>query len=537
MKNERGQVLPIFALTLVAIIGMMALAIDVTSAYSARQAYRTVADAAALAGAQDLQQNLSRTIGSIEYGKARADAIRSVEQQTGAAATCVTAGNQADCTLAGRPFRFLVRAPINPGDCATCDYRRSVFVNFTNPEFELSFARVLGLGKYNVGVGSVAGLNFSQSYALVTLRPPSADSLPGVRDIEVNGNNTHVFIREGDVGSNANMVYSGSDARLYLDPGYGMYYYDPFHGPLWRLNDPPGTKLTSLIEDPDYFPSSSTGAPSSSGGTAFPNRAAALDGVVGTPSAACQTIVNTYISGDPGYDVAIGPKTVVPRLAGGAIDWSHVFCYRPGVYSFELIDNTSDLSVLEPGLYFFNQGIDLQGSLIGGYQQGSEGVALVFPRDEIFKNRNTVMVSLNAGTKLGSSGGREARPALDYSGSPIQTNSTPPTIITLIVQRDNECIPVLPFPSGCTNAREGQDGAIDLSGGSGLYLAGVQYAPSDNVKIAGGTSSDGYVGQIVAWTVFYTGNSTINQQGSSNPGPGLLRLDAACTTPGTPCNP
>ena len=104
-------------------------------------------------------------------------------------------------------------------------------------------------------------------------------------------------------------------------------------------------------------------------------------------------------------------------------------------------------------------------------------------------------------------------------------------------QRDTRCTPVWPFPSACDNTAENQNDAIDLSGGSALYLAGVQYGPSDNMKIAGNTSSGGYVGQIIAWTVFYTGGSTIRQDGPNGPDLGILRLDAACTAPGTACNP
>ena len=76
---------------------------------------------------------------------------------------------------------------------------------------------------------------------------------------------------------------------------------------------------------------------------------------------------------------------------------------------------------------------------------------------------------------------------------------------------------------------------MDLSGGSAIYLAGVQYGATDNMSIAGNSTSGGYIGQIVAWTVFYTGGSEIRQEGPSGPQPGILRLDASCTAPGTPC--
>jgi hypothetical protein len=89
----------------------------------------------------------------------------------------------------------------------------------------------------------------------------------------------------------------------------------------------------------------------------------------------------------------------------------------------------------------------------------------------------------------------------------------------------------------CSNTEENQNKAIDLSGGSSVYLAGVQYAPSDAVTVAGNSTGVGYVGQIWAWTLKYTGNAVINQQGDGSSGPGTLRLDAACTAPGSPCIP
>ena len=543
--GQRGQVLPLFALMLVALFAMAGLAIDVSSGYSARQAYRTASDAAALAGAQNLQTVGTRSVTSTDQTHARADALASLVQAfnaSGTSGTCDPAANIDPCDLQGTPFRISIKTPSPTcAQVATCNPAHAVQVTVSNPTFQLSFSRVLGIDHWNVATTSVAGLGFGASYALVTLRPPSADSVPGVRDIEINGG-TRVTINQGDVGSNANMIYAGSGSRLIVDsPDYRMDYYDPFHGPLWTPPSPAspaGNKIGSLIQDPGYF------IPLETGGTHYASRAAALDGAASSPSAACQAIVNTYLSGDPGYDVLVGTKSVIPKLGTGAIDWSHVFCYRPGVYDFSLTDNNSDLSVLEPGLYFFKQGIGgtgsggLNGSLIGGYQAGSQGVALVFPRDEQFKGRNATMISLNAGTKLGSGSGTEATAAHDYA-SPfglVETNTNPKLLMTLIVQRDTRCTPVWPFPSACDNTAENQYEAIDLSGGSALYLAGVQYGPSDNMKIAGNTSSGGYVGQIIAWTVFYTGGSTIRQDGPNGPDLGILRLDAACTAPGTACN-
>ena len=57
ISNERGQVIIIVALLIVSLIGMTALVIDVGSLYQERRHLQTVADSAALAGAQELPES------------------------------------------------------------------------------------------------------------------------------------------------------------------------------------------------------------------------------------------------------------------------------------------------------------------------------------------------------------------------------------------------------------------------------------------------------------------------------------------------
>jgi hypothetical protein len=78
---------------------------------------------------------------------------------------------------------------------------------------------------------------------------------------------------------------------------------------------------------------------------------------------------------------------------------------------------------------------------------------------------------------------------------------------------------------------------LNMAGGGSLALAGVQYAPTDNASINGGSAGTGDVGQIISWTLTYTGGTHINQQYPGNTGNGVLRIDAACSAPGEPCSP
>ena len=526
--RDRGQVVPLFALMLVAIAAMAALAIDVSNVYQARRTYRTIADAAALAGGQDLQVTGTRLVTAAQYDAARRDAKDSVDSYfSGAVSACVLTGNRYDCTYSNLPYRFTIITPLaSAASCASCDPNRSVQVNFTHPTYSLTFARVLGFNEYSVAVTAVAGLRFNHAYTLFTLRPPSAPAIPGVRSLAINGG-TPVVVVSGDVGSNANMVYSGyaSGSKLWLDSGYEMDYYDPFNAPLWDGPDPEATKIYSLVPDPAY--------PIPSRGSSPP--------VGSTDASGCASVANA-VYGNPNY----APS--VPVLAGPPVrpDMTKITCYTPGVYGAGVNVNNGTLAILEPGLYFFDGGLNAQGSVIGGYQPGMPGVALVFPESAgtVFKNRTgggssslTQIVALNAGSKYLNPSGLEATAAHDYSGALVQTNQATPTLMTVIVPPDSRCPVVYPFPASCSNLVENNNKSIDLSGGSGLYLAGVQYAPSDNITVAGNTTTGGYVGQLWAWTIVYTGGSQINQEGSQSAELGTLRLDAACTAPGTPCVP
>lgn len=525
-NEQEGQILVLFAAFLILMTAMAAVAIDVSSVYAARRAYRTAADASALAGAQELQKNVSHAVGPDEYQNARDLAAKAIGDQLGGAPDCRTVTTTTDsCAFTGTPYSATIRTPINTGECVSCAPDRSVQVTVENPTFAVSFARLFGVNSYDVSVDAVAGLSFDHSYAIETLRPPQplgASSGWDVRDIRVDGG-THVFVSRGDVGTNSNMDYAGTNSSVQVEAGYGMYYYDPYNGPEWDGN-PVGQKLPALIPDPGYYiPQRTTSTP---GGTV--TRPAA--------SVACKAMVDALWA-DAHY------KPLVPTdHSGSTIEYTMVDCYSNGIYApapngpMAGVDN-GRLGILEPGVYFFDGKFTVNGSLVGGYTASSEGVALVFKQTGLLKNRTggsgVNAVVLNAGSRYGNSAGVEAGPAI-FNGVPVQTNTDPALNLTVMVTPDTNCRISDNYPPLCDDQH---NFTINLAGGTSLYLAGVQYAPSDNSTISGGSDGNGYVGQIISWTIFYTGNSNIHQLGPDSQGPGLLRLDGACTAPGTPCAP
>lgn len=551
--NRQGQILPLFALMLVAIIGMMALAIDVSSAYSARRAYRTAADAAALAGAQDLQQPGTRAVTSAQYDAARAHSIAALEGQLGAAATCtLPVGGRSNCTFISSPLTASVLTPLpSAASCRSCDPNRSVQVTVSHPTFQLTFSRVFGVQQWSVSTTSVAGIEFRSAYAIVTLRPPKkVGSTFDIKDITIDGG-TIVTVQQGDVASNSNMNYSGSGSMMVLDPGFQMRYYpgNPPSGPTWGPL-PVGEPIATLVADPNYRYPDMTGAPT------YPDARTSIAGP-GKPVLRADDPLDTSCADQ----VALVDVTRYAFMATQTPD--KIYCYNPGIYesgtgsqSATITVGPAEVALLKPGAYYLKNGLDVGGRLIGGYVGGSPGVALMFDErgpgnclDCRFVGNSALTIALNAGSRFPTTTGIPAKPAIDWTGVEVITSGpaspTPPVLMSILVRRDTDgsggsaaCVvpTTTPFiePTAC-DANKNQ--TVSIAGNGQIVLEGAQYGPTDNMTISGNSSSNGRVGQLWAWTLKYSGGVAINQEGSTSVGPGTMRLDAACTAPGTPCVP
>jgi len=348
-----------------------------------------------------------------------------------------------------------------------------------------------------------------------------------------------------------------------LDSGYRFYYYPaaaPDNDPGWvppLPADPVGVPHTEPITDPNYTYPAMTG----SLGTAptFDDARTASCGAVGANPActradldpACLSIASTKVPN--AYSFMTAQLTTPAKI----------FCYKPGIYDTtnpkQLAVGPAELAILTPGTpgvsggaYYFKSGLTVNGRLIGGYEAGSPGVALMFDECNnqcIFNGNNALTISLNAGTRFPTGTGSAATAAIDWNGQPVQTSGpsgpTPAILMTLLVKKDTDGSGGNP---GCTVPTSGpfveppacdanKNKTISIAGGGSLFLQGIQYMPTDNVNINGGSTGTGLVGQIIAWTLTYTGGTAINQEGATAQGPGLLRLDGACTASGTPCSP
>jgi hypothetical protein len=523
---------------MVVLVGMTALAIDVGAAYVAERWQRSVADAAVLAGAQSLQVPSSRALpGSAEVGRAKANAMRVLQDQLGGSpgAGCFTSSG---CKLTGTPYSVSVQTP-SP-TCVDCQARRAMQVSIWQEEFGIAFGRILGVSDWNVRSTSVAGMVVAPQYGLVTLRPSklrSNSTDANANDLVVTGG-SKVIVQNADIATNSNAqcagAASGSEIRVSTAAGFDIHHYGA--GPGWVsgsgrcANPPPGFQVTSLIQDPNYA------LPTRTGATTFATLTA---GKAPAADCAAQQLLVPAAYRELKTNLRVSDPAAVT-----------VECYKPGIYQQQLIvkdpaSGKPNVVLLLPGVYFFDAGVEVSSTLIGGFRASNPGVALVFREaknssgipGQFTTKTNKSLVALNFGTRYcpGSTcpTGAWAGPAVGFDGVDVKTPAPRSTLLTVMVQRDNACTVVAPPPTACS---ESDNQTLKLQGGGSIWLAGVQYAPSDNAVLTGGSGQESDVGAFWAWTLSFNGSTTFNLKSANAQSAGVLRIDPACS-PTVACNP
>ena len=525
---NHGQVLVLTGLMMVILIGFAGLAIDISSAYLSDRWQRSVADASALAGGQDLQIPGSRAVPtSAEYARAEANAMRVLVSQMEASSTptgsdCFTS---VGCALPGTPYEVSVQTP-SPS-CVDCQPERAIQVTIRQPSFGLTFARIFGQTNWTVSSTSVAGIVQARQYGVVTLRPPRP------RTNGTDANEANIFVTGGskvrvnnaDIGTNTNLVLSGVGSEVILQTGFAVDHYDAYQA--WS-SPPEGRQITSPIPDPEYS------IPDRADDLTYPRWPTNADGEM-----------------DP-VDCDLELDKVPAQYVLGSIpirdmDIADVTCLLPGVYPSEVQGGIDEVVLLTPGVYFLDHGINMgnASALVGGYEGGQPGVALVFlecvppnlSNNCPLKGNATDVLALNFGSAYQDPTGDRAT-AAEWNGGLVQTSGTTPVLMSIMVEPDVACL-APPFPTlepdvaRCTN----HNATIILPGHANLWVAGIQYAPTDNATVTGGSGSAGILGQIISWTIRFTGGSNLNLEAVVSEENGVLRLDPACSPTVNVCNP
>lgn len=507
-RSEGGQTLVIFAIFLVVLMGATAIAVDYGSLLKVRRDYQNVADAAVLAGSVFL----TRPVTATKQIAARKAAWESIKDQLGLTldATLLAATDRlvgpANGYLEGGYRMWVSTSPLGGPTAYAGDYSGNNRVLFAwvekdSPQF---FSGVFGLGDRTVSGWATAG-TFPNRYAIITLRKSGQPTMGNPTDIDVNGN-TKLHVFDGDVGGNWGMAVNGLTSAVVMHSSTGDSY-----GVYLTENVPTGGN--------GWIPSQVR----TSGGTAVAVQyhAEVADPAYPAPCLTTTCLVNRTVVWGNSY-------SATTTRVGETCPATGLNILAPGRYNNIRVPNGKCL-VLDPtllpeagmsnGIYYFTGDVDLDNNaLIVG-----DGVTLVFSWSSSINKFNMnadASISLNNGDITRNPLAASCNPNCKFAGWTARaggvgnlswSSGIGPTYAS----------PPDPFERGiaayvCRSAANCGSGGgpstdiLQMNSGAGIDYRGLIYAPFDNVKLAGQTEHDD-IGQLVAWTVQFTGGSEINQ--------------------------
>lgn len=242
--DPRGQVLVLFALVLVVLLLVSALAIDYGGFLVTKRNYQNASDAASLSGAQQLTRPLTAACpsGPSKNFCAREAAWASVAAALGFTGVdpVVRAGAASNLAYQENGYTVWVASP--PGDANVpcngsnplCIASGHVYpghvsgpgVVFVRIDHEAAtyMSRIAGIGR-TVSAWSTAG-RFPANFAVIGLCDPfdvSSRCLANDANIKLDGSNTNLIVETGDLGSNRWTKSGGNNSGVALGPDSNAY--------------------------------------------------------------------------------------------------------------------------------------------------------------------------------------------------------------------------------------------------------------------------------------------------------------------------
>lgn len=541
-RGAKGQVLAIFAIFLVVLIGATAVTIDYGTWLQTRRGYQNVADAAVLAGGGFL----SRPIDEPKRVLARRAAWDSLNTQLNLGLTSGDLSNlQTSNTAAGAPsvyngFRVWVSTPpIGAGAkypgayTGASDRYLFAWVEKDNPSY---FSRIFGQGDRVLSAWATSGV-FAGQFAVITLRKEGQGPNNAPSDIALNGSGTILQVANGDVGGNWGMKLTGS-SNLYLTGDADAYLVDNVScgNSCWSPNQvsdgPPSFNLKSpqqlpnYVEDPAYpLPGVLAGVPPSGGTSAVPK-------AFGTTAAGSVTITKGTKTGSgcSAGSPKIGPGWYKDISVSGCVTLDPIHNYSdPNDANNDGNFGMTDVPASQQaGIFYVTGTLDVNnGALVVG-----DGVS-IFLRETSNQPGLTVngsgAVDINSGASDGVAGFPPDRrkAAFQSNGSySYSFNSTLGVWQYTASNTDKTAVGLALYvitPAQMGNATsDANTNTIKIQAGAALAWQGVLYAPRDNIVLSGQPLHNA-IGQFICWTVKIDGGATVYQT-YDGPAEGAPRL-------------
>lgn len=546
-QRRAGQMVPILAVMLIALMGFVALGLDAGRAFGDSRALQNAADGAALAGAEDVAKSTHDP--NYKPNKARMDAMVYLGRNLGimsllGSVTCggaaltpsyttIPAGysgniDSLDCGLGGTvstpvtigTYQVAIYQPPLNGPHASPPDAYAIEVDLTH-SLPTTVAGVLGFTQLTITQHAVAGSlygrwtfavleHFSVSPAAITLNAATLDVVNGdIGDnsgLTTNGTSTvrwwYCAPRSYGGGDPATdpACFTTTDQYLYrwyqATASFNQNPNNVVKNLVVYLQDPnfqqPTTVLNQTTPDCIFQPGGSQAAYYSAGVLTVPVLAVGL-GFHIPPGAYKQIVVPVGFLGTVILDPQPTAAAACPPLSNSNSDKVAPYGFllgSPG-QNGRAIDMTAGGTMVGNGVFLLVQS---PGSTANSNQLGLNSGAQFYinGRSDIFGYTGvgciTAPVNQNAGCAL-------AQPSPWCATGPCSSTNGDPISIMVSYQQGATAS----SPLGGTKI-------IAFNSGTTSDVQGMIYAPDDNVTIAGGVQGSG-VGRVIAYTITFSSNN------------------------------
>ena len=489
-RKLAGQALVIFVLSIMALTGLLVIAVDGGMIYLDKRRLQNAADAAALAGG-DATENLPL---ANSYTSAHQAALNEIYHNLfpGTTVPTVPAGAAASYTTTAQSgtYQFVLTASVAAPNWDT--YRAVI-----NHAYVFFAAGAIGFGPSSCTLGATTTngaiclqahakmLAGTYPFALILLDDQNTQN----ENLSFNGNNGKLVLHDGG-------TKGGAFSNESMDASHGSVYFNPCgtSGDLWAVNESAtgGASSATPAHTYGYQGDSETYPCINHPGLPYP-----------------KSSIHIPFPNYPEPTVCSAPSCTVttPLTASGG---TYYLC--PGTYSGTLSESSGGSTIyMYPGVYRFTAQIAM--SLSGGTIENAGAGQYPPPNGATLINcagYNTTTPPANGDygiivefkppdcTQSGFQVSGQSN--LIFHPSPKYNN------ISFYIENNGAGYPGF----GCSTNTPAGTHMVNITGNANINIYGAFYGPGDNMFFCGNGSGYG-VGQIIAWTMQVCGNGSIDE--------------------------
>jgi Flp pilus assembly protein TadG len=481
-RKLAGQALIIFALAILALTGLLVIAVDGGSIYLDKRRLQNAADAGALAGGDAAEALPLRS-----YSVPHQAALNEIYHNLFPGTTVPTVPNAATATYTTTAFsstyQFILTADV-------ANVSQDTYLVVINHAYKFMAAQAIGFGSSTC---TLAGTTTTSAVCLQAHAKALAATYPfalillndqniSYENLQMNGSNAKLILHDGGTkgGAFSNESMTAGNGTITFNPCGGS-------GDLWAVNE----SVTGGVN----IPAHTLGFQGDGGG--YP-----ACGVPGTPYPR-----NTVKIPFPNYpEPAVTGPTYSPALT--ASGGTYYLC--PGTYQGTLSESSpGSVIILYPGVYRFTATVAM--TLSGGTLRGATAADYPIPGAAVAIN----CTGYNTSTAPADLGLIIELKAPDCTTNTFKVSGGSTNITLRPSPRYNNISFYIelvgPYPGlGCSLSIPAGSHVVNITGSASLNIYGAFYGPGDNMFFCGNGAGYG-VGQIVAWTMTVCGNGTIDE--------------------------